>query len=37
MNFIETYDNALTSEMCKKIIDFFDFDPLQIKKKARLT
>ena len=34
MNFIETYDNALTSEMCKKIIDFFDFDPLQIKKEG---
>ena len=34
MNFIETYDNALTSEMCKKIIDFFDLDPLQIKKEG---
>ena len=34
MNFIETYDNALTPEACKKIIDFFDFAPLQIKKEG---
>ena len=34
MNFIETYDNALTSEMCKKIIDFFDFAPPEIKKEG---
>ena len=34
MNFIEIYDNALTSEMCKKIIDFFDFAPPEIKKEG---
>ena len=34
MNFIETYDNALTPEMCKKIIDFFDFAPPEIKKEG---
>ena len=31
MNFIEIYDNALTPEACKKIIDFFDFAPPEIK------
>ncbi len=34
MNFIEINDNALTSEECKKIIDFFDFAPPEIKKKG---
>ena len=31
MNFIEIYDNALTPEACKKIIDFFDVSPPEIK------
>ena len=31
MNFIEIYDNALTSEMCKGIIHFFDVAPPEIK------
>ena len=31
MNFIETYDNALTSEMCKEIIHSFDVAPPEIK------
>ena len=31
MNFIEIYDNALTSEMCKEIIHSFDVAPPEIK------
>ena len=31
MNFIEVYDNVLTSEMCKEIIHFFDVAPPEIK------
>ena len=34
MNFIEIYDNALTPEACKKIIDFFDFAPAEIKNRG---
>ena len=34
MNFIEIYDNALTPEACKKIIDFFDFAPPEIKNRG---
>ena len=35
MNFIETYDNALTSEMCKEIIHSFDVAPPEIKYEGR--
>ena len=37
MNFIETYDNALTSEMCKEIIHFFDVAPPEIKYEGRTS
>ena len=37
MNFIETYDNALTSEMCKEIIHSFDVAPPEIKYEGRTS
>ena len=37
MNFIEIYDNALTSEMCKEIIHFFDVAPPEIKYEGRTS
>ena len=37
MNFIEIYDNALTSEMCKAIIHFFDVAPPEDKFEGRTS
>ena len=37
MNFIEIYDNALTSKMCKGIIHFFDVAPPEDKFEGRTS
>ena len=37
MNFIEIYDNALSSEMCKGIIHFFDVAPPEDKFEGRTS
>ena len=37
MNFIEVYDNALTPEMCKEIMAFFDNAPQKLNMKGRYT
>ena len=36
MNFIEVYDNALTPEMCKEIMAFFDNAPPEIKHEGQV-
>lgn len=36
MNFIEIYDNALTSEQCKEIIDFFEMVPDEHKHQGQI-
>ena len=36
MNFIEIYDNALTPEMCKDIINYFEECPDDLKHKGQI-
>ena len=36
MNFIEIYDNVLTSEQCKEIVDFFEIVPDQYKHQGQV-
>lgn len=36
MNFIEVYDNALSPELCKKIIEYFEEVPLELKRNGQI-
>ena len=35
-DFIEVYDNALTPEMCKEIMEFFDGAPPELKHSGQV-
>ena len=36
MNFIEVYDNALSPELCKEIIGYFEECPDELKHKGQI-